>query len=103
MFSSAWYQVRGYLSRCRHVAYNPPDPVFAATQDLALKDKGIAKAETMIKACEEELLRLNEIGSSRAARRREDYLLAKMRDAQSSLETLEGDAGELKKVLAKGG
>jgi hypothetical protein len=46
---------------------------------------------------------LTTIGSSRAVRKREDYLLAKMRAAQTKLEQLERDAVELKKILAKGG
>jgi hypothetical protein len=79
------------------------DPVFAATQDLALNTKTAATAEMTIKACEDELHKLHEIGSSRAVRKREDYLLTKMKKAQDTLESLEYEAGELKKVLAKGG
>jgi hypothetical protein len=41
--------------------------------------------------------------SSRAVRKREDYLLEKLRTAQSKVEALERDAAQLKKVLAKGG
>lgn len=79
------------------------DTVFRATQDLAVNDKNIASAESVVRACEDELLRLRELGSSRTARRRENFLLDKMHAAQVKIEGLETQNVELKKVLAKGG
>jgi hypothetical protein len=57
----------------------------------------------VVRGAEEELRLLGALATSRAVRRREDYLLVKMRDAQAKLEALEREAAELKKVLAKGG
>ena len=68
-----------------------------------MNEKAIASAEGIVKTCEDELLRLRELGSSRTARRRENYVLDKMHAAQGKIETLEASNGELKKVLAKGG
>jgi hypothetical protein len=60
-------------------------------------------ADSVYQSCEEELLRLHEMTSSRAVRKREDYLLEKLRAAQMKVETVEKQSVELKKVLAKGG
>jgi hypothetical protein len=60
-------------------------------------------ANPCCQSCEEELLRLHEMTSSRAVRKREDYLLEKLRAAQVKVETVEKQSVELKKVLAKGG
>jgi hypothetical protein len=79
------------------------DGVFAATQDLALNAAATATADGVVRGAEEELRLLGALATSRAVRRREDYLLVKMRDAQAKLEALEREAAELKKVLAKGG
>jgi len=85
------------------------DPIFYATQDIAFNEKVIASAEATVKACEDELLRLREIGmpsswfSSSAPSARADYLLHKMGASEAKIERLEKKNTELKKVLAKGG
>lgn len=85
------------------------DPVFHAIQELDSNAKRIASAETTIKACEDELKGLATIGetqSSWTGRRsatnlRASYLLKKMTAAEKTLEKLEAQNAELKKVLAK--
>lgn len=71
----------------------------------------IASAESAIKACEQELLTLKEIGTDRehwwggnsASSSRARYLLSKMQASAMKIEALEKRNAELKKVLAKGG
>ncbi|KAI0079001.1 hypothetical protein K474DRAFT_1592893 [Panus rudis PR-1116 ss-1] len=87
------------------------DPVFNATQEMSINAKLIAAAETTIKACEDELLALNNIdqgtshwwGPSSAVKQRRDHLLKNMHAAESKIDTLEKQNAALKKVLAKGG
>ncbi|KAJ7105752.1 RNA12 protein-domain-containing protein [Mycena crocata] len=87
------------------------DSIFAATQDIAFNDKLIASAESTVKACEQELLTLKEIGTdgehwwggNSASSTRSRYLLSKMGASAMKIETLERKNLELKKVLAKGG
>ncbi|KAJ7286029.1 RNA12 protein-domain-containing protein [Mycena rebaudengoi] len=87
------------------------DPIFRATQDIAYNEKIIAGAEGTVKACEQELLSLKEIGTdaehwwrgSSAASSRSRYLLNKMQEAAKKIVTLEQKNDELKKVLARGG
>ena len=103
------------------------DAVFAATQDLALDAALAARAEDTIRACEAELAALRALapdlpggsfgwakvwrwgrgGTASAAvaarERRAAYLLRRMRAAQGVVEGVERRAGELKKVLKRGG
>ncbi|KAJ7197249.1 RNA12 protein-domain-containing protein [Mycena pura] len=87
------------------------DPIFQATQDIAFNEKIIAGAESTIKACEQELLSLKEIGTqaehwwggNTASSSRSRYLLSKMQVATMKIEALERRNVELKMVLAKGG
>ena len=89
------------------------DPVFRATQDMAVNDNLIAGADSTIKACEAELATLQEITgpesffqslwrSRRASMERRRYLLKKMYEAQVRIQTLEKQNVDLKKTLAKG-
>lgn len=79
-------------------------------QDIASNEKQIASAESTIKVCEEELLKLHEIGitaphwwSKRTATQiRALYLMRKMQNAELTLEKLEAANVELKKTLKKG-
>ncbi|KAJ6606606.1 RNA12 protein-domain-containing protein [Mycena vulgaris] len=87
------------------------DPIFQATQDIAFNEKVIASAESTVKACEQELLALKEIGTdaehwwggNSASSSRSRYLLSKMQSSADKIEVLERKNLELKKVLAKGG
>ncbi|KAJ7470384.1 RNA12 protein-domain-containing protein [Mycena latifolia] len=87
------------------------DSIFQATQDIAFNEKLIASAESTVKACEQELLALKEIGTdaehwwggNSASSSRSRYLLAKMQASASKIEALEQKNLELKKILAKGG
>ncbi|KIJ60595.1 hypothetical protein HYDPIDRAFT_32020 [Hydnomerulius pinastri MD-312] len=90
------------------------DPVFKATQDIAVNDKLISSAETTIKSCEAELATLHEVTGSesffqslwrsrRASTERKKYLFKKMYVAQTKIQTLERQNVELKRTLAKGG
>ncbi|KAF8431788.1 RNA12 protein-domain-containing protein [Boletus edulis BED1] len=91
------------------------DPVFRATQDMAVNDKLIAGAESTIKACEAELATLQGIAgperyfqslwrSRRASVERGRYLMKKMYEAQMRIQALERQNTDLKKTLtlAKG-
>lgn len=95
------------------VAYSATDPVFRATQDMAVNDKLIASADSTIKACEVELATLQEITgperffqslwkSRRASMERRNYLLKKLYEAQVRIQTLEKQNVDLKRTLAKG-
>ena len=82
------------------------DATFRAVQDIALNEKAIASAESSIKTCEEELLKLEQIRpldsgllSSGATRQRAAFLLKKMRDAETKIEKLEEINTKLKKSL----
>ncbi|KAH7889953.1 RNA12 protein-domain-containing protein [Phlebopus sp. FC_14] len=90
------------------------DPVFRATQDLAVNERQISSAESTIKACEAELATLGDISSGerffqtlwrsrRAPAERKRYLLRKMYAAQMRVLALEKQDAELRKILAKGG
>ena len=75
-------------------------------QDVALNEKAIASAESSIKSCEEELLKLEQIRpldrgifSTGATQQRAAFLLKKMRDAETKIEKLEEINAKLKKSL----
>lgn len=77
-------------------------------QDIALNEKAIASAESTIRACEEELLKLQQIKSldkgllsSGATNLRANSLLKKMREAEIKVEKLEAEIIILKKDLKK--
>ncbi|KAG1842665.1 RNA12 protein-domain-containing protein [Suillus subalutaceus] len=87
------------------------DPVFQAIQDIALNEKIISSAETTVRTCESELSTLQDLSKAertfwwfrrRATSERKEYLLKKMRSAQTKVQTLEKRNVELKRVLAKG-
>jgi len=86
------------------------DPVFQATQDINFNAKLIESAEATVRACEQELQVLRAIGldSGRWWSRmtsteiRTKYLLERMGNAQATLQKLEKQNRELKKVLARG-
>ncbi|KZT03537.1 uncharacterized protein LAESUDRAFT_761884 [Laetiporus sulphureus 93-53] len=85
------------------------DSVFQASQDIAFNEKVIAASESIVKACEQELLALKDVnagtsdwwGSRTAVRDRSNYLLKKMRIAEEKIEALEKQNGNLRKVLSK--
>jgi hypothetical protein len=87
------------------------DPIFRAVQDLSFNAKLIEKAEVTVLACEQELQVLRMIGfdSARWWRRtsatgiRAKYLMEKMANAQATLQKLEKESSELRKVLAQAG
>jgi len=87
------------------------DPVFQATQDIALNEKIISSSEYTIKACEQEITTLKEIGTESshwwggrtASSMRATYLFEKMLVAETKIEALEKQNLELKRVLSKGG
>lgn len=96
-----------------HVANSAADPIFRATQDMAVNDKLIAGADSTVKASEAELATLQEIAgpesffqslwqSRRASKERRRYLLKKMYEAQVMIQTLEKQNIELKKTLGRG-
>ena len=106
---------RCLVLRSTHVSNPAIDPVFRATQDMAVNDKLIATADSTIKACEDELATLQEIigpvrflhsvwqsTGRRASMERRRYLLKKMYDAQSRIQTLEKQNVDLKRILARG-
>ncbi|EPQ58246.1 hypothetical protein GLOTRDRAFT_57027 [Gloeophyllum trabeum ATCC 11539] len=86
------------------------DRIFQATQDITLNEKALAGAEATIRACEEELTVLKQLGSDpnhwlewrSASSARAAYLFKKMKAAETKIEALEKQNAELKKVLAKG-
>lgn len=87
------------------------DPVFQATQDIALNEKILSSAESTVRTCESELSTLQDLSKAersfwwfrrRATSERKEYLLKKMRSAQTKIQTLEKRNVELKRVLAKG-
>ncbi|KAI0317299.1 exonuclease [Amylostereum chailletii] len=87
------------------------DPIFKATQDITYNSKLVESAEGTIRACEQELTTLKNIGTddahwwsgSSATQARARYLLEKMQSAQGKVEKLEKQIAMLKKTLAKGG
>jgi hypothetical protein len=91
-----------------HVFYL--DPVFQATQDINFNVKLVESAEATVRACEQELQVLRAIGldSGRwwsgmtSTEIRAKYLLERMGNAQATLQKLEKQNRELKKVLAHG-
>lgn len=96
-----------------HIANSITDPIFGATQDMAMNDKLIAGADNTIKSCEAELATLQEITgperffhflwqSRRTATERRRYLTKKMYEAQVRIQTLEKQNLDLKRTLAKG-
>ena len=83
--------------------------MFSATQDIDYNKQLISGSEATIKACEEELLRLSEIGEytkssvfgmDRAVSIRTRYLLNAMGEASAKIESLERANAKLKKLLA---
>lgn len=86
------------------------DSTFHANQDIAFNMKVIAANETIVKACEDELVTLKEVeagtahwwGSRRGVSSRGEYLLKKMRVAVEKIESLEKQNAALKKILSKG-
>ncbi|KAJ3815708.1 RNA12 protein-domain-containing protein [Lentinula aff. lateritia] len=85
------------------------DPIFKATQEIEFNNRLVSIAETTIQSCEEELLKLVEIGknapstwlSEDPSSRRSQYLLKKMMESERKLEVLERKNTELKKTLSK--
>ncbi|THG98922.1 hypothetical protein EW026_g3341 [Hermanssonia centrifuga] len=85
------------------------DSIFQANQDIVFNQKVIAANESIVKACEEELIILKEVeagtshwwGSRRGVSSRGEYLLTKMRVAGDKIETLEKQNAHLKKILSK--
>ncbi len=85
------------------------DPVFRALQDIAFNEKKIASAESTVRSIEDELLKLNKIGTSGAhwwskkpaTAYRTAYLVRKMLAAENSIEKLEATNVDLKKLVAK--
>ncbi|KAG7452882.1 exonuclease [Guyanagaster necrorhizus] len=87
------------------------DAIFQATQDLAFNEKVIVSAETSIKAYEQELTTLKDmgadtslwsnLGSSSVLSRRAKYILNKAKVAQTKVETLERQNLLLKKTLTQ--
>jgi FtsZ-binding cell division protein ZapB len=88
------------------------DPIFQAVQDINYNEKAIAKQESTIKKCEEELQVLNEImtteprswydgllGRQSATRERAKFLSQKMLKAEKKVEVLERRNDGLKRVL----
>lgn len=82
--------------------------MFSASQDIDYNKQIIAGSETTIKACEEELLRLTEIGEhtrssifgrDRAVGVRVRYLLNTMGEASAKIESLERVNAKLRKLL----
>ena len=87
------------------------DRIFQAVQNINLNEKLIATHVSTIKACEDELTVLKniglELGSSvlggkGATAARANYLLEKMMQSSDKVEHLEAENSKLKKVLAKG-
>ncbi|CCO28883.1 Mitochondrial escape protein 2 [Rhizoctonia solani AG-1 IB] len=87
------------------------DHIFQAVQTINFNEKLIATSVSIIKACEDELTMLKNIGldlgssviSGRGATgTRANYLLDKMMQATLKVEKLETENVKLKKVLAKG-
>ncbi|KAI5900140.1 uncharacterized protein SCHCODRAFT_02607113 [Schizophyllum commune H4-8] len=85
------------------------DSIFEAMMDTAYNKKIIDASETIVKDCEDELLKLKEIGLENGwlgrtpSSERANYLYDKMMKAQRKIVQLERKNDELKKVLAKGG
>jgi hypothetical protein len=84
--------------------------VFSATQDIDYNKQLIAASESTIRTCEEELLRLTEIGvhtrssvfgTDRAVSMRTRYLLNAMGEASAKIESLERTNAKLRKLLTK--
>ena len=83
--------------------------MFSATQDIDYNKQLISASESAIKACEEELLRLTQIGehtrssvfgTDRAVSLRTRYLLNIMGEASVKIDSLERANAKLKKLLA---
>ena len=85
------------------------DSIFEAMMDTAYNKKIIDASEKTVKDCEDELLKLKEIGLENGwlgrtpSSERANYLYDKMMKAQRKIVQLERKNDELKKVLAKGG
>jgi hypothetical protein len=78
--------------------------------NLANSEKVIASSESKIRVCEDELMRLKDIGvdsswwgSKRASSERAAYLYSNMLAAERKIEVLEKRNTELKKILSRGG
>ena len=76
---------------------------------MAINDKQISSAEAVIRMCEDELLKLREIGTASShwwskrtpTAARAIYLTRKMQKAETLIERLEATNAELKKVLSQ--
>ncbi|KAJ7074355.1 RNA12 protein-domain-containing protein [Mycena amicta] len=85
------------------------DPIFQATQDIALNEKLISSYKSTIQSCEQELRSLNGRSDSywqwggNTTRTRARHIFSKINSATLKIETLERQNAELKKVLEKGG
>ncbi|KAF8666604.1 RNA12 protein [Rhizoctonia solani] len=86
------------------------DDIFRAVQTINFNEKSIATSLSTIKACEDELTVLKDIGldlgstilgGKGATGARASYLLDKMSQATSKVEKLEAENVKLKKILAK--
>ncbi|KAG7086673.1 hypothetical protein E1B28_002613 [Marasmius oreades] len=84
------------------------DPTFHAIQEIAFNEALMASASSTIQSCEDELLKLKEIGWTptawfwtNPAARRAEYLFEKMLASEKKLESLEKKNAELKKRLSK--
>lgn len=88
------------------------DPIFYATQEMSSNSARIASAESTVRSCEEELIKISSfkepvpIRSSWFGKRnpstvRATYLLKNMQAAEATIEKLEATNAELKKVLSK--
>lgn len=85
------------------------DPVFHATQDIAVNTKLLEAANSTVKSCEEELLSLKGVealtmtwwGSRSAVTQRVEYLLKNMKSAEMKIDDLEKQNAKLKKILSK--
>ncbi|KAF7365490.1 hypothetical protein MVEN_00422000 [Mycena venus] len=82
-----------------------------ATQDIAFNENLIAGEDSIVKAREQELLPLKEIGKEHehwwdgkmTSLVRSKYLLSKIHSSTMEIEALERQNSELKMVLARGG
>ncbi|KAF9262196.1 exonuclease [Marasmius fiardii PR-910] len=84
------------------------DPTFHAIQEIAFNDALMSSASSSIQSCEDELIKLKEIGWrptdwfwTNPAAKRAEYLLGKMLASEKRLESLEKKNAELKEQLAK--
>ncbi|KAF8337623.1 RNA12 protein-domain-containing protein [Cantharellus anzutake] len=85
------------------------DPIFHALQEIGFNEKRIALAESNVRACEEELIKLKSIGldltesywGTPSVSLRVKYLAQKMRSSAQKIILLEEKNAKLRKVLTK--